>query len=56
MNNYAKLAAAGALMASLFYLVITGRMSVGDYQTLAVGSLGALGGYHAGRFPTGGTK
>lgn len=43
-------------MASLFYLVITGRMSVGDYQTLAVGSLGALGGYHAGRFPTGGSK
>lgn len=56
MNNYAKLAAAGALMASLFYLTITGRMGVGDYQTLAVGTLGALGGFHAGRFPTGGGK
>ena len=48
MNPYAKLTAAGALFASLLYLVITGKMSPGDYQTLAVGALGALGGYHAG--------
>jgi len=53
MNQYAKLTAAGALFASLLYLVITGKMSPGDYQTLAVGALGALGGYHAGRFPGG---
>jgi len=56
MNQYAKLTAAGALFASLLYLVITGKMSPGDYQTLAVGALGALGGYHAGRFPNGGNN
>ncbi|MDA8092607.1 MAG: hypothetical protein M0T84_01655 [Betaproteobacteria bacterium] len=48
MNQYAKLAASGALFASLLYLVLTGKMAVGDYQTLAVGALGALGGFHAG--------
>jgi len=48
VNQYAKLISAGALFASLLYLVITGKMSPGDYQTLAVGALGALGGYHAG--------
>jgi hypothetical protein len=53
MNAYAKLAASGALFASLLYLVITGKMAPGDYETLAVGALGALGGYHAGRFPGG---
>ena len=56
MNQYAKLISAGALFASLLYLVITGKMSPGDYQTLAVGALGALGGYHAGRFPNGGSN
>ena len=48
MNNYAKLAASGALFASLFYLVLTGKIQASDYQTLAVGALGALGGFHAG--------
>jgi len=56
MNPYAKFLSAGALFASLLYLVITGKMSPGDYQTLAVGALGALGGYHAGRFPNGGNN
>jgi len=56
VNQYAKLVSAGALFASLLYLVITGKMSPGDYQTLAVGALGALGGYHAGRFPNGGNN
>jgi len=56
VNPYAKLISAGALFASLLYLVITGKMSPGDYQTLAVGALGALGGYHAGRFPNGGNN
>ncbi len=56
MNAYAKLAASGALFGSLFYLVVTGKMAVGDYTTLAVGALGALGGFHAGRFPNGGSK
>ena len=48
VNQYAKLAASGALFASLLYLVLTGKMAPGDYQTLAVGALGALGGFHAG--------
>ena len=39
------------LFASLFYLVVIGKMSASDFQTLAVGALGALGGFHAGRFP-----
>ena len=47
MNNYAKLAASGALFASLFYLVLTGKIQASDYQTLAVGALGAVGGWHA---------
>ena len=55
MNQYAKLAASGALFASLLYLVLTGKMAVGDYQTLAVSALAALGGFHAGRFQ-GGSK
>ena len=53
-ENTAKYAAAGAILGSLFYLVLTGKMAVGDYQTLAVGALGALGGFHAGRFQGGG--
>ena len=52
-NTALKYAAAGAILGSLFYLVVTGKMAVGDYQTLAVGALGALGGYHAGRFQGG---
>ena len=47
MNQYAKLAASGALFASLFYLVLTGKIQASDYQTLAVGALGAVGGWHA---------
>ena len=54
MNQYAKLAAAGALFGALFYLVIVGKMTPGDFQTLAVSAIAALGGYHAGRFPGGG--
>ena len=50
-----KYAAAGAILGSLFYLVVTGKMAVGDYQTLAVSALAALGGFHAGRFQ-GGSK
>jgi len=53
VNPYAKLTAAAGLFGSLFYLVLTGKMSPGDYQMLAVGALSALGGYHAGRFPGG---
>ncbi len=44
---------AGVVLASLFYLVLVGKMSPADYETLAVGALGALGGYHAGRFQGG---
>jgi hypothetical protein len=44
---------AGVVLASLFYLVLVGKMSPADYETLAVGALGALGGYHAGRFSGG---
>ena len=47
MNQYAKLAASGALFGSLFYLVLTGKIQASDYQTLAVGALGAVGGWHA---------
>lgn len=47
MNTYAKLAASGALFGSLFYLVLTGKIQASDYQTLAVGALGAVGGWHA---------
>lgn len=54
MNAYAKLAASGALFGALFYLVLVGKIAPGDFQTLAVGALGALGGFHAGRFPGGG--
>ena len=43
-----KYAAAGGLIGSLFYLVLTGKIQASDYQTLAVGALGALGGFHAG--------
>ena len=53
-STVAKYAAAVAILASLFYLVVTGKMAVGDYQTLAVGALGALGGFYAGRFQGGG--
>jgi len=47
VNQYAKLAASGALFGSLFYLVLTGKIQASDYQTLAVGALGAVGGWHA---------
>ena len=47
MNQHAKLAASGALFGSLFYLVLTGKIQASDYQTLAVGALGAVGGWHA---------
>ena len=51
MNQYAKLAASGALFASLFYLVLTSKIQASDYQTLAVGALGAVGGWHAASRP-----
>ena len=54
--NFWKFVGSAALMGSLFYLTLTGKMLIGDYQTLAVGALAALGGFHAGRFPTGGAK
>ncbi len=44
-----KYLASGALLASLFYLVLAGKIQASDYQTLAVGALGALGGFHAAR-------
>ena len=47
MNQYAKLAASGALFGSLFYLVLTGKIAASDYQVLATGALGAVGGWHA---------
>lgn len=50
VSDYLKYGAALLLLASLYYLVLTGKMAVGDYQTLAVSALSALGGYHAGRF------
>ena len=46
-NMIVKYIAAGALFASLLYLVLTGKIQASDYQTLSVGALGALGGYHA---------
>lgn len=55
MNDFYKFAGGMAIIGSLFYLTATGKMLSGDYQTLAVGALAALGGFHAGRFP-GGTK
>ena len=54
VNQALKYAAAGVLIGALFYLVLAGKMSAGDFQTLAVGALCALGGFHAGRFPGGG--
>ncbi len=56
ITTLAKYAAATAIMGSLFYLVLIGRVAAGDYQTLAVGALAALGGFHAGRFPNGVSK
>ena len=47
MNPYLKLAASAGLFGSLFYLVLTGKIQASDYQTLAVGALGAVGGWHA---------
>ena len=43
-----KYIAAGLVLASLFVLVILGMMPVNQYVVLAVGTLSALGGYHAG--------
>ncbi len=48
VNLALKYAAAAGLIGSLFYLVLTGKIQPSDYQTLAVGALGALGGFHAG--------
>ena len=48
VNLTLKYVAAGGLIGSLFYLVLTGKIQASDYQTLAVGALGALGGFHAG--------
>jgi uncharacterized membrane protein len=45
VNQYAKLGASGVLFASLLYLVVTGKMAPGDYQTLTVAALAALGGH-----------
>lgn len=52
-NMIAKYTAAGLVLASLFVLVILGMMPVSQYVVLAVGTLSALGGFHAGRFPGG---
>ncbi len=43
-----KYAAAGLVLASLFTLVILGQMTSGEYQVIAIATLSALGGYHAG--------
>lgn len=43
-----KYIAAGAVLASLFTLVILGQMTSGEYQVIAIATLSALGGYHAG--------
>ena len=43
-----KYIAAGAVLASLFTLVILGKMTSGEYQVIAIATLSALGGYHAG--------
>ena len=48
VNQALKYAAAGVLIGSLFYLVLTGKIQASDYQTLATTALGALGGFHAG--------
>ena len=53
-GTVARYAAGALILGSLFYLVVTGKMAVGEYTTLAVGALGALGGFHAGRFQGGG--
>lgn len=47
-NMIVKYIAAGLVLASLFVLVILGMMPVSQYVVLAVGTLSALGGYHAG--------
>ena len=43
-----KYIAAGLVLASLFVLVILGKMTSGEYQVIAIATLSALGGYHAG--------
>ena len=43
-----KYVAAGLVLASLFTLVILGQMTSGEYQVIAISTLSALGGYHAG--------
>lgn len=48
MNQVLRYAGSGALFGSLFYLVLSGRMTATQYETLATTALGALGGYHAG--------
>ena len=53
INLIVRYTAAGAILASLLYLVVIGKVSAGQYETLAVGALSALGGYHAGRFQGG---
>lgn len=47
MNPYLKLAASAGLFGSLFYLVLSGKIAASDYQVLATGALGAVGGWHA---------
>ena len=47
-NMLIKYIAAGLVLASLFTLVILGQMTSGEYQVIAIATLSALGGYHAG--------
>ena len=47
-NMIVKYVAAGLVLASLFTLVILGQMTSGEYQVIAIATLSALGGYHAG--------
>ena len=54
--NYIKWAAASLIMASLFALVILGKMSPSEYIGLSIGLLSGMGVCHVTRFPTGGTK
>ena len=47
-NMIVKYVAAGLVLSSLFALVILGQMTSGEYQVIAIATLSALGGYHAG--------
>lgn len=48
--NYIKWVAASLIMASLFALVILGKMSPGEYIGLSIGLLSGMGVYHVTRF------